>query len=436
MFILVAVLLLVLIGGAVAAYAYDSSRENVIAEGVTVAGVDVGGMDVDQARAVVERRLSEPLEQPIAVVRGKRRFNLSADDAGVQADVPGMVDAALQSSRSGSIISRVTRDLSGGEENAEVSARVTYDQQAVNRLVNRVAKGIDREARDAEVSFPSLEKVKEQKGREVKAAVLRRRLAQALTVPGVDRRVTAPVRIKRPKVTQAELANKYPALLVADRANFQLRFYKNLQLVKSYTVAVGAVGFDTPAGLYHIQNKAVDPAWTVPNSDWAGSLAGTVVPGGTRGESAQGALAGNLRRRRHPRHRPDLLARERSLPRLHPDGHPGRDRALRPGTGRSTDLHRLADADPVDRHLLPALLLQKGLTAGMSKTKRADEDASFPLAQNRVPHRGGVTGPSDRVPRLDRRLLLVNESGFGKLSSRGHSPVRGVDEERSHAGRG
>ena len=31
MFILVAVLLLVLIGGAVAAYAYDSSRENVIA---------------------------------------------------------------------------------------------------------------------------------------------------------------------------------------------------------------------------------------------------------------------------------------------------------------------------------------------------------------------------------------------------------------------
>ena len=281
MFILVAVLLLVLIGGAVAAYAYDSSRENVIAEGVTVAGVDVGGMDVDQARAVVERRLREPLEQPIAVVRGKRRFNLSADDAGVQADVPGMVDAALQSSRSGSIISRVTRDLSGGEENTEVSARVTYDQQAVNRLVNRVAKGIDREARDAEVSFPSLEKVKEQKGREVKAAVLRRRLAQALTVPGVDRRVTAPVRIKRPKVTQAELANKYPALLVADRANFQLRFYKNLQLVKSYTVAVGAVGFDTPAGLYHIQNKAVDPAWTVPNSGWAGDLAGTVVPGGT-----------------------------------------------------------------------------------------------------------------------------------------------------------
>jgi lipoprotein-anchoring transpeptidase ErfK/SrfK len=45
-------------------------------------------------------------------------------------------------------------------------------------------------------------------------------------------------------------------------------------------VAIGQVGFDTPAGLYHIQNKAVNPAWSVPNSGWAGDLAGTVVPGG------------------------------------------------------------------------------------------------------------------------------------------------------------
>ena len=39
-------------------------------------------------------------------------------------------------------------------------------------------------------------------------------------------------------------------------------------------------GLETPAGLYHIQNKAVDPAWTCPHSAWAGSLAGQVIPGG------------------------------------------------------------------------------------------------------------------------------------------------------------
>jgi lipoprotein-anchoring transpeptidase ErfK/SrfK len=280
-FILVAVFLLVLIGGAVAAFAYDSSREDVIAEGISVAGVDVGGMKTGQARSLVRRELQKPLERPIAVARGKQRFTLSAHDAGVKADVGGMVDEALQRSRDGSIFSRVARDLTGGEENAQVSARVTYSSAAVEQLVERVEKKLNRPARDAEVSFPSLEKVKEQKGRKVKAAALEQRIAQALTVPGVERRVRAPVRILKPKVTQAELAGKYPVVLVADRYNFRLRLYKNLNLQKEYTVAVGALGFDTPAGLYHIQNKAVDPAWHVPNSDWAGSLAGTIVPGGT-----------------------------------------------------------------------------------------------------------------------------------------------------------
>jgi lipoprotein-anchoring transpeptidase ErfK/SrfK len=279
-FILVAVLLLVLVGGAVAAYAYDSSRDDVIAEGVTVAGVDVGGMRVDEAHRVIARELRRPLERPISVVRAGRHFTLSAQDAGVHADVEGMVDEALSKSRDGNIISRVARDLTGGEENAQVPARVTYDAQAIDGLVKRVGRSLNRPARDAEVDFPSLAKIKERNGLAVRTEVLRQRLAQALTVPGVRRRVKAPVRIIRPKVTQAQLADKYPIMLVADRNNFKLRLYKKLQLVKEYTVAVGALGFDTPAGLYHIQNKAIDPAWHVPNSAWAGDLAGTTVPGG------------------------------------------------------------------------------------------------------------------------------------------------------------
>jgi lipoprotein-anchoring transpeptidase ErfK/SrfK len=279
-FILVAVLLLVLIGGAVAAFAYDSSRDDLIAKGVRIAGLDVGGMTTAEARRLVRRELQEPLERPISVVRGKTRFRLSAEDAGVTADVGGMVDKALEASRDGSIFSRVARDITRGKENAQVPPRVSYSTSAVEQLVKRVKRKLNRPARDAEVDFPSIEKVKEQKGRRVRAAMLEQRVAQALTVPGAERRVRAPVRILKPKVTTADLAEKYPVVLVADRYAFKLRFYKNLALQKEYTVAVGAVGFDTPAGLYHIQNKAVDPAWSVPDSEWAGDLAGTVVPGG------------------------------------------------------------------------------------------------------------------------------------------------------------
>jgi lipoprotein-anchoring transpeptidase ErfK/SrfK len=57
-------------------------------------------------------------------------------------------------------------------------------------------------------------------------------------------------------------------------------YYSHLKLAKTYEIAVGMQGLETPAGLYHIQWKQVDPPWYVPKKAWAGSLAGTVVPPG------------------------------------------------------------------------------------------------------------------------------------------------------------
>jgi lipoprotein-anchoring transpeptidase ErfK/SrfK len=69
-------------------------------------------------------------------------------------------------------------------------------------------------------------------------------------------------------------------VLVINRGSYKLRLFKRLKLVKTYPIAVGQVGLETPAGMYTIRNKAVNPAWNVPNSDWAGELAGRVIPGG------------------------------------------------------------------------------------------------------------------------------------------------------------
>jgi lipoprotein-anchoring transpeptidase ErfK/SrfK len=279
-FILVAAVVLALVGGAVAAYAYDSSRDDMIVKGVTIAGVDVGGMRTDLARRVVAQELKPQLERPIRVTYKSKRFTLSAEDAGVRAEVRAMVDEALEVSRDGTIVTRLARDLTGGEESRRVSARVTYSPEAVQQFARRVARRVGRPARDAKLNLPSLERIKERPGVRVLRAALAARVAQTLNLPGVQRIVRAPVRIIQPKVTRAELAAKYPRLLVVDRGNFQLRFYQNLKLRRSYIVAIGQVGFDTPAGMYHIQNKAVNPAWSVPNSGWAGELAGTVVPPG------------------------------------------------------------------------------------------------------------------------------------------------------------
>ncbi len=280
-FIVLAAFVGVLILGSVAAYAYDSSRQDMIADGVTVASVDVGGLSAAKARSLVANELSEPLERPVVVSARGRRFTLSAKDAQLRADVGGMVDRAVERSRSGDIVSRVTRDLGGGEEKLDVPPRVSYSSVAVKRLVARVKRSMDRPAQDARLNFPALTKVKERPGTSVQAAELRRRIESTLNVSEGDRRVGVPLKRVEPKVTRQQLADKYPKLLVVERDSFKLKFYTRLKLQKSYTIAVGQAGFDTPAGLYSIQNKAVNAAWNVPNKPWAGSKAGTVIPGGS-----------------------------------------------------------------------------------------------------------------------------------------------------------
>jgi lipoprotein-anchoring transpeptidase ErfK/SrfK len=279
-FILVAVTLAVLIVGAVAAYAYDSSRDDRIAKGVTVAGVDVGDMTVADAKVKLRSELASSLQKPVTVNFRHRRFKLSARRAELRADVDGMANDALHQSRDGTIISRVARDITGGEEDAQVPAEVHYSRAAVTTFVRNIKKTLDRPAQDATLNFPSLTKVKEHDGIAVDEAGLQQRIEQAITLPGVGRSAKAPVSIKKPKVTRDQLARKYPTLIVVERGSFKLSLYKHLHLQHAYTIAVGQIGLETPAGLYHVQNKQVNPSWSVPNSSWAGSLAGTVVPPG------------------------------------------------------------------------------------------------------------------------------------------------------------
>jgi hypothetical protein len=278
-FILVAVLLLVMAGGAVSVYAYDASNESRIAEGVRVAGVDVGGMDAEEAQTKVQRQVAAPLDRPVIVRHGEKRFKLSAEDAAVNTDVGGMIDEALRRSREGNILSRVLRDAGGGEANVRVRPRVSYSKPAIAALVKRIQRGVDREPRDADISFPSFEQIPERDGVKVRAKRLRAKVDAAMTQAG-DRTLRVPAKTVKAEITRDELAEKYPVVLVADRSSFKLRLYRDLKLAKEYTVAFGQQGYETPTGLYEIQNKGVNVPWSVPNSDWAGSLAGTVVPGG------------------------------------------------------------------------------------------------------------------------------------------------------------
>jgi hypothetical protein len=277
----VAGLLLLACAGAV--YAYDRAHSEEIAKGVRIGGVDVSKLTEEQARARLRSAVLEPLSRPVIVRAEGRRYRLTPEQAAVAVDIDGSVAAALERSRDGGIVTRTWRGLRGETLDAELELDIRYSNRAIARLVARVRKRIDRPAVDASVDLASgdITPQPSKRGRRLLARKLERQVRKRLLDVGDDKTVRARTKVVEPEVTTAELAEKYPAILFVNRSGFQLSLYKNLKLVKTYGIAVGQIGLETPAGLYHIQNKAVDPAWSVPDSDWAGDLAGTVVAGGT-----------------------------------------------------------------------------------------------------------------------------------------------------------
>jgi hypothetical protein len=283
-FIALALFLVLMLVGAIGVYAYDASRDDLIADGITVGGVNVGGMRAGEARAAIEDQLTQPLQEPLVVKYRKRKFRVTAQEARLRVASERMVQDALEKSREGNLVSRTFREITGEDpDESELPARVSYSRRAVEDLVKKVEEGVNQPAQNAEVTFAgtSLGTVEGQEGIEVKAAKLRRAIRAELVLPHADRVVEVSTSVVQPEVTREELASQYPVILTVNRPSFELRLWKNLQLAKTYTIAVGAVGYDTPSGLYHIQNKAVNPAWTMPNSDWvAPSDRGRVIPGG------------------------------------------------------------------------------------------------------------------------------------------------------------
>ena len=272
----------VLAAGAGGVFAYDSSRTDVIANGVHVGDVDVGGLTAAKARAKIMQGLVEPLQAPLVITAAGKTYPLSAREARIRANLESMVDTAVQRSREGGVLARTWRGISGSEVNARIAPDIAYSRDAVQRIVDRVRVAVTRKPVDATVNFQpaTLAIRKARTGRSIDAPALRSQVQSALVSATRDRTIDVPIRIVKPKVSGDELAKKYPVVLTVDRGGFRISLFKKLERVKSYPIAVGQAGLETPAGLYKIQNKAVNPAWSVPLSDWAGSLAGQVIPGG------------------------------------------------------------------------------------------------------------------------------------------------------------
>jgi lipoprotein-anchoring transpeptidase ErfK/SrfK len=278
-----ALLLVVLAGAAVAALnVYDHQQRDRIAPGIEIGGIAVGELKAADARAKVDNTLHAPLNQDVVIKAAGHRYMLAAERLHRRVDVDALVDEAVRMSHQGGIVTRTLHSFKHTPVHANLPISVDYNRSAVTRAAARVGAELDRAPVDATVT-PDASGLKEQPGHEgvkVAQSALKRRLNAALAKPKPVRQVRARLTPVPPKVTDQDLADRYPSYIIVDRKNFALRLYRHLKLDHTYPIAVGRQGLETPAGLYDVQWRETNPSWHVPNSAWAGDLAGKTIPPG------------------------------------------------------------------------------------------------------------------------------------------------------------
>jgi lipoprotein-anchoring transpeptidase ErfK/SrfK len=243
--------------------------EPAIAVGTKAGGIDVGGLTVAQATQRLNEVAGPPLARNVAVHVAGRRFRLTAARMRLKFDAETSAKRAYYAGRD-------------NPQPVDVPLAVTYRLGTVQGFSATVARTVYLAPRDASVKI-TLRRIlrrHSRTGRSLDAKALQAAIQATLINPAAPRKLRPARAVSKPKVNADALPRRYPTILTIDRDNFKLRLFKRLKLAKTYPIAVGMAGLDTPAGLYHIQNKEVNPAWHVPTSSWAGSLAGQTIPGG------------------------------------------------------------------------------------------------------------------------------------------------------------
>ena len=243
--------------------------EQVIAPGVKAGGVDLGGQTVESAAANLDLALRPQIERPVDVVVGGESFR---------------IDAATAKTRFDALVTAKRAYYAGRDKgpNVEVPLAYSWSKRALRAFAAEVDRKVSVAPREATVKITLRRMVirRGKNGRTINEVSLARRLDLTFADLARPRALRARFRRDRPTTTTAKLRRNYGTVLTVDRDNLKLRLFKRLKLSKTYGIAIGAAGFDTPSGQFTIQSKQVNPAWHVPNSAWAGGLQGQTIPGG------------------------------------------------------------------------------------------------------------------------------------------------------------
>jgi len=249
-----------------------------IAAGVSAAGVAVSGLTVDEAAQKLTATYGARLKKGVHVKGAGRTIWISAKRVAVKFDPALSARRALYAGR------KLTPAAPGAAPAAiDVPLAITFSESAVRRFASRADRRLSRQPRNSKVRI-TLRRVRvthSRKGRDIDHSALAHQIMVALADPRLNRVFRPKLIAIKPKINSFQARKSARTVITIQQSTFTLRLFKNLKLRKRYRVAVGQPGYPTPRGRFSIVSKQVNPTWSVPNSPWAGELAGTSVGGGS-----------------------------------------------------------------------------------------------------------------------------------------------------------
>lgn len=237
-------------------------------DGTSVSGIDLSGQNLSQAR----QRISRIKPEPVVVYLDEEKILIPSRYLDIRPRAARAVSRAAEAQPS-----RLERAFGMGDA-PETELEWSYQPDGVRKALLLLEREGFRAARPARYQF-SGEKLgisSEQSGRELVTYGLAEKLHQAASRGGGV--VLARTRPKRSPLTRKSLLRRDPVVLVVDKSDFKLTVYRRLEAERSFPVAIGMPGFETPEGRFQVESKAVDPAWLAP--EWS-DQAGQLIAGGT-----------------------------------------------------------------------------------------------------------------------------------------------------------
>jgi lipoprotein-anchoring transpeptidase ErfK/SrfK len=250
--------------------------EPIIPLGAKASGLDIGGITLSEAAARLNAAFAHQLAERIQVRVAGTRSTLTIAKLGFVFD-------ALKTARRANIAANATPPAPDGTRPVDVPLHVTYNGDRLARFTTNVDRRSRIRPRNAKLTM-TLRRMKLRRAR-MGWSIDEKALAGTLDPLLADPHSPRILRVERERVPPAVNANdlrrQHRTVLTIDRANFKLRYFKNLKRRRTYGIAVGAPGYETPTGRFSITNKAVNPAWSAPDEPWAGAYRNEVVEGGS-----------------------------------------------------------------------------------------------------------------------------------------------------------